>query len=139
VVLSAAFVILIVVLSIYIFAPLFERKGDRELDWQSGRDVIERLLQEKERMYENISELDFEYASGKIADKEYRILREGLVQETVNLLREIDEARRRKGLLSFEGNVSKTKEKKASKEWSEDIVEKEIAKFKKRKKRGKKA
>jgi hypothetical protein len=57
---------------------------------------ISYLQQKKALVYDNIKDLDFEQAMGKLADTDYNRLRNGLMEEAENIVREIDNARIKK-------------------------------------------
>ncbi|MFN8006633.1 MAG: hypothetical protein U0V70_06380 [Terriglobia bacterium] len=51
---------------------------------------LKRLLRKKERVYENIKDLEFEYKMGKLSDNDFHRLREEFSHEAYQLLREIE-------------------------------------------------
>lgn len=51
------------------------------------------LQQRKALVYDNIKDLDFEHAMGKLAESDYERLRGGLMNEAEAVVRELDEAR----------------------------------------------
>lgn len=57
---------------------------------------ISYLQQKKALVYDNIKDLDFEQAMGKLADGDYNRLRNGLLEEAENIVREIDSAKIKK-------------------------------------------
>ena len=54
------------------------------------------LQQKKALVYDNIKDLDFEQAMGKLAESDYTSLRDGLMDEAEDVVREIDDARIKK-------------------------------------------
>jgi hypothetical protein len=124
-------IFIIAVFSLYVFAPLFQLRRRTELAWEDAQGILKQLYQEKERLYLNLAEIDFEHASGKISDEEYKISREELMRETVSLIKRIDELERGKESSSY---PKKNKGKKGvEKKKAVDKVEEEIKKFKKEK------
>jgi hypothetical protein len=51
---------------------------------------LKRLLRKKERIYENIKDLEFEYKMGKLSEGDYERLREEFSQEAYQIMREIE-------------------------------------------------
>ena len=62
----------------------------------SAEKKISYLQQEKALVYDNIKDLDFEQAMGKLADGDYNQLRNGLMEDAENIIREIDNAKIKK-------------------------------------------
>jgi len=73
----------------YVLFPLFDPafRSKRGAD-----DSLKALHLEKERYYEAIADLDFEYECGKLSEKDYRNLRERLMSELSAVLKQLDEA-----------------------------------------------
>jgi NADH:ubiquinone oxidoreductase subunit D len=114
-------------------APLFQQRGKERLSWKEAQNILERLYEEKKRLYLNLAELDFEHASGKIADDEYESSREEIMREAVNILEKIERIEKGKTISSKDKKPSPKKKRKAKKDIYVDKVEEEIRKFKKRK------
>jgi len=72
----------------YVLFPLFDPafKFRRRI-----REEVESLHTERDRYYEAIADLDFEYECGKLSEEEYRNLRERLMGELSAVLKRIDE------------------------------------------------
>lgn len=70
-----------------LFDPAFKPVGRRG-------DEAERLRAERDRYYEAIADLDFEYECGKLSEEDYRRLRERLMAELSALLKRLDEVER---------------------------------------------
>ena len=69
--------------------PLARRWSYREHGHESGDDT-ERLLLQKEMLYGAIRDLDFDFHTGKVDQKDYAELRQQLEREAVQILRQID-------------------------------------------------
>jgi len=69
--------------------PLARRWPYREHGHESGADT-ERLLLQKEMLYGAIRDLDFDFQTGKVDQKDYAELRQQLEREAVQILRQID-------------------------------------------------
>ena len=57
-----------------------------------GDDDTERLLLQKEMLYGAIRDLDFDFQTGKVDQKDYAELRQQLEREAVQILRQLDAA-----------------------------------------------
>lgn len=132
-IITGLFFVLIAALSVYVLVPLFQQGGGGKLVWESAQDFLERLYQEKERIYLNLAELDFEHASGKIADDEYKSSREEIMREAVSILEKIEKVEKEKTASPKKKKPSLKKKRKAEKDIYVDRVEEEIKKFKKKK------
>lgn len=84
-------VILGIMLLVYISYPLFS-KSDllQQLDPTEVR--MQTLSLEREQSYSALVDLDDDYESGKLSDKDYKELRTGLLQETANIVSQLEEA-----------------------------------------------
>jgi hypothetical protein len=58
----------------------------------SEEKKISYLHQQKSLVYDNIKDLDFEHAMGKLAESDFERLRNGLMDEAEAVVAEIDEA-----------------------------------------------
>jgi cytochrome c-type biogenesis protein CcmH/NrfG len=124
---------LIAACSVYALAPLFQQGGNGRLSWKEAQSTLERLYEEKERLYLNLAELDFEHASGKIADDEYESSREEILREAVSILEKIERIEKGKTISSKGRKPPSKKKGKMKKDIYVDKVEEEIEKFKKKK------
>jgi len=78
---------LLIIVAIFISRPFFERsKADVG---QVGHEQSS-LLAERDRVLNNLQELDFDYALGKIPEADYPVQRAVLVQQGVQILRALD-------------------------------------------------
>lgn len=115
------------------FKSWTRRVGEEEEDVE-----LDVLLQEKERIYTVLADLDFDHASGKISDEDYQKMREEFVEEGVLILDKIENFK--KGVPLETGVASEAEEpvvREASKAVSSKDVEAEIEKYKRtRGKRG---
>ena len=71
--------------------PLARRWSYRVHDHESSDDT-ERLLLQKEMLYGAIRDLDFDFQTGKVDQKDYAELRQQLEREAVQILRQLDAA-----------------------------------------------
>ena len=71
--------------------PLARRWSYRVHGRESGDDT-ERLLLQKEMLYGAIRDLDFDFQTGKVDQKDYTELRQQLEREAVQILRQLDAA-----------------------------------------------
>ena len=71
--------------------PLARRWLYKVQDHESGDDH-ERLLLQKEMLYGAIRDLDFDFQTGKVDQKDYVELRQQLEREAVHILRQLDAA-----------------------------------------------
>jgi hypothetical protein len=86
-------------LAFVVFPLMNPRKHVYYLDdlLDSGVDKkISYLQQRKALVYDNIKDLDFENAMGKLAEVDYNRLRNGLLEEAEKVVRELDRARMEK-------------------------------------------
>lgn len=116
------------------FKSWTRRVGEEEEDVE-----LDVLLQEKERVYTVLADLDFDHASGKISDEDYQKMREEFVEEGVLILDKIENFK--KGVPLEAGATASEAEEPVVRETSKAVsskdVEAEIEKYKKtRVKRG---
>lgn len=71
--------------------PLIRRWSDSVPDSKDSDDT-ERLLLQKEMLYGAIRDLDFDFQTGKVDQKDYTELRQQLEREAVQILRQVDAA-----------------------------------------------
>ena len=71
--------------------PLVRRWSYRGHDHESD-DASEMLLLQKEMVYGAIRDLDFDFQTGKVDQKDYAELRQQLEREAVHILRQLDAA-----------------------------------------------
>ena len=109
------FVLLSALLSLYLALPWFSRPKPL---YQDTTDMDELLL-ERERTYNALADLDFDYEAGKLSEADYQMLRQQLLTEAAQVLRIIDAA-----------DQGKSAEPQAQR--AEDSVEDVIAQYKRR-------
>ena len=74
-----------------VFRPLLATgRGPLFGDLEGNPSPLKRLLEKKQRVYENIKDLEFEYKMGKLSEGDYDRLREELSREAYQLMREIE-------------------------------------------------
>jgi len=99
-------VIIAMALTLYVLLPLYRRQGgSRKVYYDSDADGLELLLREKEKIYNDIRDLDFEFGIGKMAEPDYRYLRNEAIKEVAHVMKQIESAsatRRGNGHISDE-------------------------------------
>jgi hypothetical protein len=68
------------------------RRWSYRVHSHENRDDTERLLLQKEMLYGAIRDLDFDFQTGKVDQKDYAELRQQLEREAVQILRQLDAA-----------------------------------------------
>lgn len=83
--------ILGIMLVVYLLFPILS-KGHifPEVDQTDSR--IQMLTLEREQCYASLADLDEDFETGKLSDKDYQNLRAGLLQETVKIVSQLEEA-----------------------------------------------
>jgi len=76
-------------LVIYVGEPLVRRVSSRP-HGREGDDATERLLLQKEMLYVAIRDLDFDFQTGKVDQKDHAELRQQLEREAVQILRQLN-------------------------------------------------
>jgi hypothetical protein len=74
---------------LYIFYPLI-LTSNFTMSWESA-SPLKLLLHQKQTIYENIKDLEFEYQMGKLSEEDFQKLREDFTREAVNVMQQIDE------------------------------------------------
>ncbi|OGF64973.1 MAG: hypothetical protein A2Y62_00690 [Candidatus Fischerbacteria bacterium RBG_13_37_8] len=82
------FIILVVLLIIYIFTPLFFRKI--ELNFAHAEAERQKLIMQKVEVYNSIKDLEYDYRQGKIAEDDYIMTKNQLTEEAIEILKELD-------------------------------------------------
>jgi len=70
----------------------FARRWSYQVHGHENGDETERLLLQKEMLYGAIRDLDFDFQTGKVDQKDYAELRQQLEREAVQILRQLDAA-----------------------------------------------
>ena len=84
-------VILGIMVLVYITFPLFGRSDIfPEVDPTEAR--MQTLSLEREQSYSALADLDEDYESGKLSEKDYKELRGDLLQETANIISQLETA-----------------------------------------------
>ena len=86
-----AFIAIAVGVLLFVFTPLF---ANRETIAQASRRESRRrqLLEERERVYDAIRELEFDHRMGKVEDIDYQQTRTRYEAEAVELMQTLDKA-----------------------------------------------
>jgi len=72
----------------YVALPLLRaRRGVFPVDTEPERD----LLRQRDTLYREIADLDFDRRTGKVGEEDYREQREEYLEEAATVLRELDE------------------------------------------------
>lgn len=79
------------VLLVYLIFPLFGREAIfTEVDPTEAR--MQTLSLEREQSYSALADLDEDYETGKLSEKDYKELRTELLQETANIVSQLETA-----------------------------------------------
>ncbi len=78
--------ILTISVGVYILLPFASIK---ESYYLSMEQEVRRLVREKEELYRAIADLDFEYSSGKISEKDYQGLRSEYKSKAIAIVKEL--------------------------------------------------
>ena len=85
-------VILGVALLVYLGMPIFSKAGSQNM--ATSEEIIEErrrtLFHERERSYAALTDLDEDYETGKLSEADYQALREDLLQETAEVLVQLE-------------------------------------------------
>ena len=74
--------------ALYVAYPLLTaRRGLLPADTDGERD----LLRQRDTLYREIADLDFDHRTGKVSEEDYREQREEYLEEAAAVLRELDE------------------------------------------------
>jgi hypothetical protein len=76
--------LLLIAIFVYVFYP------ERNVQEQHQKTRLEFLLEQKEVLYENLRDLNFEYRAGKYPEEDFVAQRAALENETAEILAEID-------------------------------------------------
>ncbi len=104
---AAAYVGIALGVLAFVFKPIFSSQGKIEPP-SRGQTRRRELLEQRERIYEAISELDFDYRVGKVEEDDYQQTRTRYEEQAIAVLKAIDRSGGKTGRV-------------------EDRVEKEIA------------
>ncbi len=74
----------------YILSPMWSKQHEPFDTTDERTKELERLAKEKQKRYNDIKDLDFEYGIGKMAEVDYQSLRKEAVVEAARLLQRID-------------------------------------------------
>jgi hypothetical protein len=74
----------------FIGEPLLAQRYLQPVETQPPTQAIERLNQQKESLYTAIQDLDFDYQTGKVDQRDHAELRRQLEGEAIETLRELD-------------------------------------------------
>lgn len=76
-------------LAVFVVSPLF-RQQSGTVSRSPEEDELEQLTLHKETLYTAIRDLDFDFQTDKVDDRDYRELRHHLETEAIELLRRMD-------------------------------------------------
>ena len=104
--------ILGIILLVYLGLPIFSKTGSQHT--AMSENIIEErrqiLLQERERSYAALAELDEDYETGKLSEADYQELREGLLQETARVIMQLEE----ESLSDVEAEIERFKQQRGT-------------------------
>lgn len=79
---------IVCVAALYVAYPLLtSRRGLMPADTEGERD----LLRQRDTLYREIADLDFDHRTGKVGEADYREQREEYLEEAAAVLRDLDE------------------------------------------------
>lgn len=88
--LYAACTLLVLIAGFFVVTPLFkEPKGNLEVDLLA-ESQLDRLLNRKAVVYNNLKDLEFEYKMGMLSDADFRRLQTGYKREAALILQQLD-------------------------------------------------
>lgn len=82
-------VIIALMLTIYVVLPLYRNNAPRQMRAESDGE-IDRLRRQKDKLYNDIRDLDFEYGIGKMAEMDYKYLRGEAIKEVAAVIEKIE-------------------------------------------------
>lgn len=104
--------ILGIILLVYLGLPVFSKASSQHA--KMSDDIIEErrqiLVQERERSYAALAELDEDYETGKLSETDYQELREGLLQETARVIMQLEE----ESLSDVEAEIERFKQQRGT-------------------------
>ena len=83
-------IILGIVLLVYLAYPLFSKTAAQPMQTAPGESRMQTLLQERERSYAALADLDEDYETGKLSEADYRELRTALLQDTAHVIQQLE-------------------------------------------------
>ena len=83
-------IILGIVLLVYLAYPLFSKTAAQPMQTAPGEARMQTLLQERERSYAALADLDEDYETGKLSEADYRELRTALLQDTAHVIQQLE-------------------------------------------------
>lgn len=85
---------LVILIGAYIVQPFFAKRGDSAAQARGGQPSVLRrradLLEERNRIYTRIKEIEFEYETNKLSKEMYEQQRHALVAQAVDVLQQLD-------------------------------------------------
>ena len=90
---TAAFALIAAGVLLFVFTPLFDARHAGTLDLISRKETRRReLIEQRDRVYEAIRELDFDHRMGKVEADDYRQTRGRYAAQAVELMKALDDA-----------------------------------------------
>ena len=86
-----AYILLATVVLLFVTRPLFA-SGGRSPQVSQRESQRRSLIEDRERVYTAIQELDFDYQMGKVEEADYRQTRTRYEQKAITLLKALDKA-----------------------------------------------
>ncbi len=104
--------ILGIIFLVYVGFPIFSKTGFQGAT--PSENIIEErrrtLVQERERSYAALAELDEDYETGKLSEADYQELREALLQETASVIMQLEE----ESLSDVEAEIERFKQQRGT-------------------------
>ena len=102
--------ILAMLLVVWIMLPLLRK----DTPWVSLADDFADLEDEKQRVYGNIADLEFDYAMGRLSDKDFTTIRQSFLVEAGAVIKKLDQAQTSDIMKQIEEDLKHLPKKKAS-------------------------
>src|ERR1700753_666682 len=97
----------VLLLGIFAFVFFPQRHTARQI----AKTRLDFLREQKEVLYDNLRDLNFEYSAGKYTPEDYAAQRAGLENETAAVLAEIDTLESPRGFRAYPGSFRRKKMK----------------------------
>jgi len=113
---------LLIFIAVFLYLPFLERRAQSVT---AEEHELSTLLAERERAFNALQELDFDYKLGKVPEEDYPVQRTNLLQKGADILKRLDEMKPQAGVDDerIEKAVTARRKKKAAASVSDDQIE----------------
>lgn len=87
----------------------------KDSTWISMMMDYQELEEEKKRVYGNIADLEFDYAMGRLSEKDFNVIRQDFLKEAGKVIKKLDEQDRSSIMKQIERDVENKGSKKGKK------------------------